>query len=116
MAQVVHVSQHWSLKESLAKVQILHPRIVLTPVCVIDCSKVSRPGGQVESCCCPGHASHTCVVGDGFTRPWWMNIIHLNKTAEVKKLNLTPLTNRARFRRPSQGREAPVLDVPTPVS
>ncbi|XP_050722988.1 protein O-linked-mannose beta-1,2-N-acetylglucosaminyltransferase 1-like [Eriocheir sinensis] len=50
-----------------------------------------------------------------FIKPWWVNMIKVNKTAELEKLNLMPLTHRARFRRPSLERQVPFLDVPIPV-
>lgn len=54
-------------------------------------------------------------MGGSFIKPWWVNMIKVNKTAELEKLNLMPLTHRARFRRPSLERQVPFLDVPIPV-
>ncbi|XP_063865315.1 protein O-linked-mannose beta-1,2-N-acetylglucosaminyltransferase 1-like isoform X2 [Scylla paramamosain] len=50
-----------------------------------------------------------------FLKPSWLNMLEVNKTEEVEKLNLMPLTHRARFRRPALERDVPFLDVPTPV-
>lgn len=61
------------------------------------------------------HLSNTFVVDGSFLKPPWLNMISVNKTEEVEKLNLMPLTHRARFRRPSLERQVPFLDVPYPV-
>lgn len=61
------------------------------------------------------HLSNTSIVDGSFLKPPWVNMISVNKTEEVEKLNLMPLTHRARFRRPSLERQVPFLDVPYPV-
>ncbi|XP_045113473.1 protein O-linked-mannose beta-1,2-N-acetylglucosaminyltransferase 1-like isoform X2 [Portunus trituberculatus] len=50
-----------------------------------------------------------------FLKPPWLSMLEVNKTEEVEKLNLMPLTHRSRFRRPALERSVPFLDVPAPV-